>query len=109
MYFIGINANLTTTPVNEATLVNSTIRLECGTDQGSNPLRWKRLSEEKYIAFGKYVRPELNETFAIDNIAQGRYDLIVRPALGDADSYQCEGLETLFSAQLIVSGNRIKS
>ena len=106
--FIGINGNLTTTPSNEVALVNSTIRLECkAADQGS--LKWTRLSEDKNIAFGTYVRPELNDIFTIDNTRQGRYDLIVRPELNDADSYQCERSETSFSAQLIVLGDRIQN
>ena len=85
-------------------MVNSTIRLECGTDDESAPLKWKRLSNDKHISVGTLIKLKLKNIFTIDNPIQGRYDLIVRPGLEDADSYMCEDTEQEFSIILIVLG-----
>ena len=86
-------------------MVNSTIRLECGTDDELAPLKWKILSNDKHFSAGTYIKPELKNIFTIiDNPIRGRYDLTVRPGLEDADSYMCEDTEQAFSIILTVLG-----
>ena len=104
--FLETDGYLTTRPRNEATLVNSKVRLECGTKDDRKQLRWRSSTKNRILSFGAHVRQGLNNTLTIDSDNRGRYDLIVKPGLGDAGYYTCEEPESYFKVHLTVLGKQ---
>ena len=86
-----VKADLSTTPRNQAVVVNSTVRLECGSNNRISQLRWSRgFQDNELISSGTSVRQDLNTSYQINNSSPGRFDLMWRAGMEDANIYKCE-------------------